>query len=1154
MKKYLFIILFIFSCSIASAQVLYNNGATIHANSAAIVQVNGSAQNQTGTINVATATAANLYITGSLTNNATINGYGNIHVNGDWINNSTFNSFTGTVSLEGANQNISGLVSTSFFNLTLLGTGIKTQTIDEIVTGTLNLTDRELATNIYTMFVNNANTGAIQRTTGFVSSNNGGYLSRNTASTGTFLFPVGSSVGTTRYRPVELTPATSAANTYVVRMANLDATAEGYDRSLMETGLCHVNPNFYHQINRTAGTAAVDLSVFYDQATDGNWDNLGAWHTAPSTEWYTIATSTITVGAPLYEANITNWNNFSQLPYALIKQNPVVFIGNDTTICSSNPITLDAGAGYDGYLWNTGGTGQTLPAGSSGNYSVTVTAGVCTDVDSISITVVADPVVDLGVDTSICLGDILTLDATNAGATYDWSTTESSPTINVSTSNTYSVTVTSGGICSVTDDILVTVLPNADATIISGLAYCSGDSPLNLTGTDAGGTWTGIGITNGSLGTFNPSTAGAGVHEIIYTIAGQCGDADTVDITVTQSSDASITPAGPFCSSDPAVNLVGADAGGTWSGTGITNTSLGTFDPTVPGAGTYTITYGIAGACGDTATTLVTVSDQFDASITSGLSYCFGDAPLNLAATDPGGTWVGTGITNGSLGTFNPGTAGVGTHEIIYTIPGGCGDADTVDITVIQNADASITAAGPYCDSDLAVNLTGNDPGGNWSGTGITNASLGTFDPGVAGAGSYTITYGISGQCGDTATTVITVNSQADATITPTGPYCSNDLPINLLSTDTGGVWSGIGITNPTGGIFDPNTAGAGTHTIIYTISGACGDADTVDIDVIQSADASITGAGPFCILDSAINLTATDTGGVWSGTGITDPNNGIFSPGTAGAGTYTITYGIAGQCGDTTSTMITVDPQADATITPAGPYCDNEAAIMLSAAENGGTWGGNGITNTTSGAFNPASADDGLHEIIYTISGSCGDSDTIEIRIWEAPDIILGATDESCQGENDGSAWIDISGGTSPYAILWESTDVTDTINGLSPGYWSVVLTDANSCIISDSIMVYGSSDPCYIPHVYVPNIFSPNADGNNDMLYVRGEGVDYIVFTIYDRWGEKIFESSSLDIGWDGTYKGQPLNPGVYVYYLNATFLDGSESILKGNITLVR
>ncbi|NLL29083.1 MAG: hypothetical protein GX259_11120, partial [Bacteroidales bacterium] len=78
------IILFI-PFSIA-AQVLYNNGTTLHLTSGAVVQVNGSMQNQTGgTVNVSTATPANLNITGDLTNNGTINGNGNINLKGHWI-------------------------------------------------------------------------------------------------------------------------------------------------------------------------------------------------------------------------------------------------------------------------------------------------------------------------------------------------------------------------------------------------------------------------------------------------------------------------------------------------------------------------------------------------------------------------------------------------------------------------------------------------------------------------------------------------------------------------------------------------------------------------------------------------------------------------------------------------------------------------------------------------------------------------------------------------------------------------------------------------------------------------------------------------------------------------------------------------------------
>ena len=265
----------------------------------ATVQVNGSVQNQAGTITVSGSPAANIYITGDLTKNDIINGAGNIHLWGNWINNATFNHNNGTVFLKGGNQTLGGTQVTTFYNLTLMGTGIKTQAINEILAGVLNLNDRELATQTYTMFVTNTATNAIQRITGFVSSLNGGYLSRQTNQSATYLFPVGSSVGTLRYRPVELTPASANPNTYVVRMANVDATTEGYDRFQVEGGLCQINPYFYHQINRTAGSDAVNMRVYYDVATDGNWNLLARWYTSPN-QWKALAGSSTSSGTPMY--------------------------------------------------------------------------------------------------------------------------------------------------------------------------------------------------------------------------------------------------------------------------------------------------------------------------------------------------------------------------------------------------------------------------------------------------------------------------------------------------------------------------------------------------------------------------------------------------------------------------------------------------------------------------------------------------------------------------------------------------------------------------------------------------------------------------------------------------------------------------------------
>ena len=86
------------------------------------------------------------------------------------------------------------------------------------------------------------------------------------------------------------------------------------------------------------------------------------------------------------------------------------------------------------------------------------------------------------------------------------------------------------------------------------------------------------------------------------------------------------------------------------------------------------------------------------------------------------------------------------------------------------------------------------------------------------------------------------------------------------------------------------------------------------------------------------------------------------------------------------------------------------------------------------------------------------------------------------------------------------------------------------------------------------IPNIFTPNGDGNNDKLFVRGNNIKELYFAVYDRWGEKVFETTDKNYGWDGSYKGNNLNGNVFVYYCYGKYNDGLEFKQKGDVTLVR
>lgn len=89
---------------------------------------------------------------------------------------------------------------------------------------------------------------------------------------------------------------------------------------------------------------------------------------------------------------------------------------------------------------------------------------------------------------------------------------------------------------------------------------------------------------------------------------------------------------------------------------------------------------------------------------------------------------------------------------------------------------------------------------------------------------------------------------------------------------------------------------------------------------------------------------------------------------------------------------------------------------------------------------------------------------------------------------------------------------------------------------------------------NLFVPDAFSPNGDGVNDKLFVRGNNIKELYFAVYDRWGEKVFESTDKNNAWDGTYKGNTLNGAVFVYYCFGKYNDGAEFKQKGDVTLIR
>jgi gliding motility-associated-like protein len=109
-------------------------------------------------------------------------------------------------------------------------------------------------------------------------------------------------------------------------------------------------------------------------------------------------------------------------------------------------------------------------------------------------------------------------------------------------------------------------------------------------------------------------------------------------------------------------------------------------------------------------------------------------------------------------------------------------------------------------------------------------------------------------------------------------------------------------------------------------------------------------------------------------------------------------------------------------------------------------------------------------------------------------------------------------------------------------------------ACSRAEKVSITVFKADCSEASLFIPNTFSPNGDGKNDKLIVRGNYIAQMYFAVYNRWGEKVFETSDKNVGWDGYYQSNMADAGVFGWYLKATCKDGETKEMKGNVTLIR
>lgn len=541
-------------------------------------------------------------------------------------------------------------------------------------------------------------------------------------------------------------------------------------------------------------------------------------------------------------------------------------------------------------------------------------------------------------------------------------------------------------------------------------ASCAGAPPFMMQNfSPAGGTWSGPNIT--PAGMFNPSTLGT--FTVTYTAPNGC--AGSVDVNV---GPIVIDPVAPVCQSDDPFNLTVNPFGGTWAGVGIEDAYYGTFNPDAAGGGIHTLTYTINGCTETIDIEVIQIDAYWD------FSACPSETPFQLTGSPAGGTWSGNGVS--PTGLYDPFGIPNGTNDILTYTVNGCSDTRIAYVRVTTINPTQVE----FCtyDDPLTLNWAGIQRypgGGTWTGPGTDNIDAGHFTPGIAGPGTHLIYYEMN-TCIDSVLMVVNSNVMQDTTI------CEQADPFDLVATPVGGTWNGDHVTDQLSGTFDPQSSGLGIHWVYYEAPSGCWDSLTVDVYDLEPA--VINGLeSNYCYVDSAISLTGTPIGGVFSGAGITDS---IFNPLEAGTGLHQIHYTHGtGECVVQTSDFVNVSVPISTTPSSNLLICAGDEAIVGVEAD-----GGSGMNFTydwtpdVTWLSETSVFPDTNTLYMIEVGDGCSQSDTAYVQVNVEPEIELSVTtsEPQCQGEL-GNASITVGPGSN-YDVVWNVDPPTSGTSLLAP------------------------------------------------------------------------------------------------------------------------
>ncbi len=445
-------------------------------------------------------------------------------------------------------------------------------------------------------------------------------------------------------------------------------------------------------------------------------DNPGAsysWSTGANSQMITVST------AGTYFVDVVIGGLCTDRDSILVSYlpNPEVDLGNDTLLCDGKSLELNAGTGNYSFSWSTGATSKTITVAASATYWVQATDGNnCSTTDSIDVSFVPYPSFDLGDDTILCFGEIYTLDAMNPGATYSWSTGDTSQTIDVSANGMYYVAVTNGASCTTSDTISISYhLEPTVVNIGNDIKLCQGDSALIDPGNDFDAYIWSTGDTTKSIVVHT-----AGEVSIIVIDDKGCYAYDTLNVTIYQPPVSQMPEEANTCAGTPVL----LDPGDT---TATYYWSTGETTPTIYAetSGIYWVNLSSGGVCNVSDTIDVTINASPIVNLGPDRVSCEGS--FILADTATGDYLWSTGETTQSIEV-----EASGTYFLTVTNDAGCSASDTVDISILGLPPVVFDTDTLVCLEGSVTLSVNNVPGATylWS-TGETENSISVSDTGM---------------------------------------------------------------------------------------------------------------------------------------------------------------------------------------------------------------------------------------------------------------------------------------------------------------------------------------------------------------------------------------------------------------------------------------